>query len=175
VSLQSVEGSCGTLVEQNIICRKYREFAHMTCVTNADSQPSVEISPLWISFVQREQCYQMFHLSWTWISLDVLHRGCLHDLYYRNILLTSFIEPGDIDGNFFFGSVCENLPPDILVFLNYLITAWGFGHWIFNCISCWFMDQFELSVVILCPCITFFNVMQISWLPLMLFWFLGME
>lgn len=33
------------------------------------------------------------------------------------------------------------------------------------------MDEFVLSVVILCPCITFINVMQISRLPLMLFLF----
>jgi hypothetical protein len=43
-------------MEHNIICRKYREFAHMTCVTNTVSQPILEIFPMWISHIQGEEC-----------------------------------------------------------------------------------------------------------------------
>jgi hypothetical protein len=52
---EGVIAECGRklwyAIEHSIICRKYKEFAHMSCVTNYVSQPSVEISPVWISHV----------------------------------------------------------------------------------------------------------------------------
>jgi hypothetical protein len=36
------------------ICRKYKEAAHMACITNPISQPSLEISPIWIPLIREE-------------------------------------------------------------------------------------------------------------------------
>jgi hypothetical protein len=33
-------------IETNNICRNYKEAAHMACITNPISQPSLEISPI---------------------------------------------------------------------------------------------------------------------------------
>jgi hypothetical protein len=38
-------------VENNSRYRKYKESAHMGCLTNTISQPSLNISPIWISLV----------------------------------------------------------------------------------------------------------------------------
>jgi predicted GIY-YIG superfamily endonuclease len=35
-------------IETNKICKKYKEAAHMACIMNSISQPSLEISPIWI-------------------------------------------------------------------------------------------------------------------------------
>jgi hypothetical protein len=34
--------------ETNNMCRKYKEIAHMVCITNPISQPSLETSTIWI-------------------------------------------------------------------------------------------------------------------------------
>jgi hypothetical protein len=41
-------------IESNSKHRKYKEFAHMACSTNPISQPSLEISPIWIPLISKE-------------------------------------------------------------------------------------------------------------------------
>jgi hypothetical protein len=41
-------------IETNKVCRKYKEEAHMVCITNPISQPSLEISPIWIPLIREE-------------------------------------------------------------------------------------------------------------------------
>jgi hypothetical protein len=41
-------------IETNNIRRKYKEAAHMACITNPISQPSLEISPIWIPLIREE-------------------------------------------------------------------------------------------------------------------------
>jgi hypothetical protein len=36
--------------------RKYKESAHVACLTNPISQPSLDISPVWILLVSNEVC-----------------------------------------------------------------------------------------------------------------------
>jgi hypothetical protein len=40
-------------IETNI-CRKYKEAAHMACMTNPISQPSLETSPIWVPLIRDE-------------------------------------------------------------------------------------------------------------------------
>jgi hypothetical protein len=41
-------------IESNNGNRKYKELAHMACLTNAISQPSLDSSPIWIPFISNE-------------------------------------------------------------------------------------------------------------------------
>jgi hypothetical protein len=41
-------------VESNSRYRKYKESAHMACSTNPISQPSLDISPIWIPLISDE-------------------------------------------------------------------------------------------------------------------------
>jgi hypothetical protein len=41
-------------VERNTRYRKYKESAHMACSTNPISQPSLDISPIWIPLISEE-------------------------------------------------------------------------------------------------------------------------
>jgi hypothetical protein len=41
-------------VESNSKCRKYKESAHMASLINRISQPSLDISPIWISLISNE-------------------------------------------------------------------------------------------------------------------------
>jgi hypothetical protein len=41
-------------IESNSRYRKYKESAHMTCLTNPISQPSVDVAPIWISLISHE-------------------------------------------------------------------------------------------------------------------------
>jgi hypothetical protein len=41
-------------IESNSRYGKYKESAHMACVTNPISQPSLDISPLWIPLISKE-------------------------------------------------------------------------------------------------------------------------
>jgi hypothetical protein len=41
-------------VEHNTRYRKYKESAHMTCSNNLISQPSLDISPIWIPLISEE-------------------------------------------------------------------------------------------------------------------------
>jgi hypothetical protein len=41
-------------IESNGRYRKYKESAHMTCSTNPISQPSLDISPIWIPLINKE-------------------------------------------------------------------------------------------------------------------------
>jgi hypothetical protein len=41
-------------IESNSRCRKYKESAHMACLTNLISQPSLDISPIWIPLISNE-------------------------------------------------------------------------------------------------------------------------
>jgi hypothetical protein len=41
-------------VESNSRYRKYKESAHMACSTNSISQPSLDISPVWIPLIKEE-------------------------------------------------------------------------------------------------------------------------
>ncbi|PNF24633.1 hypothetical protein B7P43_G00740 [Cryptotermes secundus] len=41
-------------VESNSRYRKYKESAHMTCSSNPISQPSLDISPIWIPLMNEE-------------------------------------------------------------------------------------------------------------------------
>jgi hypothetical protein len=41
-------------IESNIRHRKYKESAHMVCLTNPISQPSLDISPIWIPLINSE-------------------------------------------------------------------------------------------------------------------------
>jgi hypothetical protein len=38
-------------IESNSRYRKYKESAHMACLINPVSQPSLDISPIWIPFI----------------------------------------------------------------------------------------------------------------------------
>jgi hypothetical protein len=45
-------------IESNSRYRKYKESAHMACLTNPTSQPSLDISPIWIPLItQSEELY----------------------------------------------------------------------------------------------------------------------
>jgi hypothetical protein len=41
-------------VESNIIWRKYKEAVHMAVATDPISQPSLEISPIWTTLINKE-------------------------------------------------------------------------------------------------------------------------
>jgi hypothetical protein len=41
-------------IESNSTYRKYKESAHMACLTNPISQPSLDISPLWIPLISKD-------------------------------------------------------------------------------------------------------------------------
>jgi hypothetical protein len=41
-------------IESNSKYRKYKESAHMACLTNLISQPTLDISPIWIPFIRNE-------------------------------------------------------------------------------------------------------------------------
>jgi hypothetical protein len=41
-------------IESNSRYRKYKESAHMACLTHPISQPSLDISPIWIPFISDE-------------------------------------------------------------------------------------------------------------------------
>jgi hypothetical protein len=41
-------------IESNSRYRKYKESAHMACLTNPISQPSSDISPIWIPLISNE-------------------------------------------------------------------------------------------------------------------------
>jgi hypothetical protein len=41
-------------VKSNIILRKYKESAHMTCSTELISQPSLEMSHMWTTLISKE-------------------------------------------------------------------------------------------------------------------------
>jgi hypothetical protein len=41
-------------IENNSRFRKYKESAHMACSTNLTSQPSLDISPIWIPLIGEE-------------------------------------------------------------------------------------------------------------------------
>jgi hypothetical protein len=41
-------------IESNRMYRKYKESAHMACLINLISQPSLDISPLWICLISKE-------------------------------------------------------------------------------------------------------------------------
>jgi hypothetical protein len=41
-------------IESNNIYRKFKEFAHMACLTNPISQPSLDISAIFIPFISNE-------------------------------------------------------------------------------------------------------------------------
>jgi hypothetical protein len=43
-------------IESNSMYRKHKELAHMACLTNPFSQPSLEISPIWIHLFSKEVC-----------------------------------------------------------------------------------------------------------------------
>jgi hypothetical protein len=40
--------------EANNICKMYKEAAHMACIMNPISQPSLEISPIWIPLIREK-------------------------------------------------------------------------------------------------------------------------
>jgi hypothetical protein len=41
-------------IESSSFYRKYKESAHMACISNPITQPSLDISPNWISFISNE-------------------------------------------------------------------------------------------------------------------------
>jgi hypothetical protein len=41
-------------IELNNMCRKYKEAAHLACITNPISQPNLEISLIWIPLISEE-------------------------------------------------------------------------------------------------------------------------
>jgi hypothetical protein len=41
-------------IESKSRYRKYKESAHMACLTNQISQPSLDISPIWIPLISNE-------------------------------------------------------------------------------------------------------------------------
>jgi hypothetical protein len=41
-------------IESNSRYRKYKESAHMACLINPISQPSLEISPIWIPLINQD-------------------------------------------------------------------------------------------------------------------------
>jgi hypothetical protein len=41
-------------IERNSRYNKYKESAHMTCLTNQISQPSLNIPPIWIPLISDE-------------------------------------------------------------------------------------------------------------------------
>jgi hypothetical protein len=44
-------------IESNSRYRKYKELAHMACLTNLISQPCLDISPIWIPLTNNEVSY----------------------------------------------------------------------------------------------------------------------
>jgi hypothetical protein len=46
------------VIENNSRYRKYKELAHMACLTNLISQPTLDISPMWVPLVSNE-VYQL--------------------------------------------------------------------------------------------------------------------
>jgi hypothetical protein len=61
-------------IESNSRYRKYKESAHMACLTNLISQPSLDISPIWIPLISDDLTYS------SWVSIQktfvqfLLHR-----------------------------------------------------------------------------------------------------
>jgi hypothetical protein len=55
-------------IESNSRYRKYKESAHMACLTNPISQPSLNISPLWIPLISNE-----VSKSQICMTLQILH------------------------------------------------------------------------------------------------------
>jgi hypothetical protein len=41
-------------IESNSRYKKYKESAHMACLTNPISQPSLNISPIWIPLISND-------------------------------------------------------------------------------------------------------------------------
>jgi predicted GIY-YIG superfamily endonuclease len=66
-------------IETNNICRKYKEAAHMACITNPISQLSLEISPIWIPLIQEEGC-RAVHCKNPGLLGKVLCRGLVPTL-----------------------------------------------------------------------------------------------
>jgi hypothetical protein len=66
-------------IETNNICRKYKETAHMACITNPISQLSLEISPIWIPLIQEEGC-RAVHCKNPGLLGKVLCRGLVPTL-----------------------------------------------------------------------------------------------
>jgi predicted GIY-YIG superfamily endonuclease len=53
-------------IESNSRYRKYKELARMACLINPISQPSLDISPIWIPFISNEVINsQRRSASWT--------------------------------------------------------------------------------------------------------------
>jgi hypothetical protein len=50
-------------IEPNIIYRKYKQSAHMSLLVNPISQPSLDISPIWITIIS-EEVGKLLH-SWS--------------------------------------------------------------------------------------------------------------
>jgi hypothetical protein len=63
-------------IESNSRYRKYKELAHMACLTNPISQPSLDISPIWIPLISirflshREDLYDVTDSSWVSIRFQ---------------------------------------------------------------------------------------------------------
>jgi hypothetical protein len=60
-------------IESNSRYGKYKESAHMACLTNPISQPSLDISPIWIplisSQVSKSQEHQHDLTASSWVSI----------------------------------------------------------------------------------------------------------
>jgi hypothetical protein len=58
-------------IESNNRYRKYKESAHMACLTNPISQPNLDISPIWIPLISYEVCNSQGRL----VSSDIFFLG----------------------------------------------------------------------------------------------------
>jgi hypothetical protein len=76
--------------EPNAICRKYKESAHMAYLESTISQPSLEMSPIWLPIIKEE--IKRIHENG---SLSQIH-GEVHQLQFssqRCFVVTNFQPP----------------------------------------------------------------------------------
>jgi hypothetical protein len=77
-------------IESNSRYRKYKESAHMACLTNPISQLSLDISPVLISFIRDKNSYDVTH------GAEAFLRSCQLCSHSRNS--QHFMEPEGFHG-----------------------------------------------------------------------------
>jgi hypothetical protein len=69
-------------IESNSRYRKYKESAHMTCLTNPSSQPSLDISPIWIPLICDDVSNSQGRLVWS----DIFFLVCMRKIFVQILL-----------------------------------------------------------------------------------------
>jgi hypothetical protein len=78
-------------IASNSRCRKYKESAHMTCLTNPSSQPSLDISPIWIPLISNEISNSQRRYVWRNRFLILLRVTWVASLFKGSLLGNSSV------------------------------------------------------------------------------------